>query len=138
MMLRVGLKGEKEMLVEHRHVTDTGALSTHALVLLMELASRAAIENGLPEGKMTVGTFIRIRHFGVSPPGSKVRAVSFLRDIEGRKLVFHVAAFNGSGKIAEGRNEQLIVSKDKFLAKIGKKEEQMVSAGKKPPDPFPL
>jgi fluoroacetyl-CoA thioesterase len=125
MMLRVGLKGEKEMLVERRHLTDTEALSTHSLVLLMELASRAAIDNCLPEGKMTVGTLIRIRHFGISSPGSKVRAVSFLREIQGRRLVFDVAAFDGSKKIAEGRNEQLIVSREKFLARIEKKADQM-------------
>jgi fluoroacetyl-CoA thioesterase len=108
MMLRVGLKGEKEMRVERRHLTDTDAFSTHSLVLLMELASRAAIENCLPEGKMTVGTMIHVRHFGISPTGSKVRAVSFLREIAGRRLVFDVAAFDGSVMIAEGQNEQLI------------------------------
>jgi predicted thioesterase len=128
MMLRVGLKGEKEMIVEQGHVTDMDAFSTHSLVLLMEMASRAAIENCLPEGKMTVGTMIRIRHFGLSPPGSKVRAVSVLKNIEGRKLVFDVAAFEGSETIAEGRNEQLIVTTEKFLGRIGKKADQVISA----------
>jgi predicted thioesterase len=129
MVLRVGLKGEREMLVESGHVTDMDAFSTHSLVLLMEMASRAAIENCLPEGKMTVGTMIRIRHFGLSPPGSKVRAVSVLRSIEGRKLVFDVAASEGSATIAEGRNEQLIVSKDKFLGRIERKADQMMTSG---------
>jgi fluoroacetyl-CoA thioesterase len=136
MMLRVGLKGEKEMRVERRHLTDTDAFSTHSLVLLMELASRAAIENCLPEGKMTVGTMIRIRHFGISPPGSKVRAVSFLREIAGRRLVFDVAAFDGSVMIAEGRNEQLIVSTEKFLGRIEKKADQMIAAGAKRQEPL--
>jgi fluoroacetyl-CoA thioesterase len=131
MMLRVGLKGEKEMRVERRHLTDTDAFSTHSLVLLMELASRAAIENCLPEGKMTVGTMIHVRHFGISPTGSKVRAVSFLREIAGRRLVFDVAAFDGSVMIAEGQNEQLIVSTEKFLGRIEKKADQMISAGAK-------
>jgi predicted thioesterase len=135
-MLRIGLRGEKEMVVEHRDVTETKALSTHALVLLMELASRAAIENRLPEGKMTVGTRIRIRHFGVSSPGSKVRAVSLLRDIDGCKLFFDVAAFDGSGKIAEGRNEQLIVTREKFLARIEKKVDQMAFSDAKTPEPL--
>jgi fluoroacetyl-CoA thioesterase len=134
MMLRVGLKGEKEMRVERRHLTDTDAFSTHSLVLLMELASRAAIENCLPEGKMTVGTMIHVRHFGISPTGSKVRAVSFLREIAGRRLVFDVAAFDGSVMIAEGQNEQLIVSTEKFLGRIEKKADQMISAGPKRPD----
>jgi len=135
--LQIGLKGEKEMLVESRHLasapggTGTEALSTHFLVLLMELASRDAIENLLPEGKMTVGTLIRIRHFGNVPLGSRIRSVSVLKEIDGRRLVFDVVAFDDSGKVAEGRNEQLIVSQDRFLERIEKKKNPTVSAAPK-------
>ncbi len=44
-------------------------LSTHRVVLLMELAARNAIKESLPEGKMTVGTFIRIQHLAATPLG---------------------------------------------------------------------
>lgn len=119
--------------MERRHLasapggTGTKALSTHFLVLLMELASRNVIENLLPDSKMTVGTLIRIRHFGNVPLGAKIRAVSVLREIDGRRLVFDVVAFDEYGKVAEGQNEQLIVSQDRFLERIGKKKNRTIT-----------
>ena len=125
--VEVGLRGEEKMVVERSDLAsmmgNIGAevLSTHRVVLLMELAARNAIKQSLPEGKMTVGTFIRIQHLAATPLGSKVRAEAYLKEIDGRKLVFEVAAYDEFEKIAEGENEQLIVSIDGFLARINKK-----------------
>lgn len=126
--IEIGLKGEKEMVVERQDLAsvmgNVGAevLSTHRVVLLMELAARKAIEDRLPEGMMTVGTFIRIKHLAASPLGSKVRGEARLKKIDGRKLVFDVAAYDEFEKISEGENEQLIVSVEKFLSRIQKKK----------------
>ncbi len=126
--IQIGLKGHEEMVVECKDLASVmgniGAevLSTHRVVLLMELAARNAIKDCLPEGKMTVGTFMRIQHLAATPLGSKVRAEAHVKGIEGRKLVFEVAAYDEIEKIAEGENEQLIVSIDRFLARIKKKE----------------
>ena len=126
--VEVGLRGEEKMVVERSDLAsmmgNIGAevLSTHRVVLLMELAARNAIKESLPEGKMTVGTFIRIQHFAATPLGSKVRAEASLKEIDGRKLVFEVAAYDEFEKIAEGENEQLIVSIEKFLTRVRKKE----------------
>jgi predicted thioesterase len=70
---------------------------------------------------MTVGTFIRIQHLAATPLGSKFRAEASFKEIDGRKLVFDVAAYDELEKIAEGENEQLIVSIDKFLVRIKRK-----------------
>jgi len=128
--LKIGSQGEEEMFVGRDDLAsmmgNIGAevLSTHRVVLLMELASRNAIKECLPEGKMTVGTFIRIRHLAATPLESKVRAEAHLKAIDGRKLIFNVAAYDEFEKIADGENEQLIVSIDKFLARIKKKTKE--------------
>ena len=122
--LQVGLTGEEEMVVGRSDLASVmgniGAevLSTHRVILLMELAARNAIKGVLPEGKITVGTFIRIKHLAATPLGSKVRAKAYLKAIDGGKFVFDVAAYDEFEKIAEGENEQLIVTIDKFLARI--------------------
>jgi len=122
--LRIGLRGAKEIVVAEKDLAsvtgNVGAevLSTHCVVLLMELASRSAIEGLLPEGKMTVGTQISIRHFGAVPLGARARAESILTEISGRRLFFDVAAYDEFEKIAEGRNEQLIVPVAGFLRKL--------------------
>ena len=125
--IQIGLKGQEEMVVERKDLASVmgniGAevLSTHRVVLLMELAARNAIKDCLPEGKMTVGTFVRIQHLAAAPLGSKVRAEAQVKEIEGRRLVFEITVYDEFERIAEGENEQLIVSIDRFLARIKKK-----------------
>ena len=86
--IQIGLKGQEEMVVERKDLASVmgniGAevLSTHRVVLLMELAARNAIKDCLPEGKMTVGTFVRIQHLAAAPLGSKVRAEAQVNRIE--------------------------------------------------------
>ena len=126
-LLSPGLLGQKEMVVEEQHLASvTGnvgveVLSTHCVVLLMEQASRNAVESFLEKGQMVVGTWIGVRHMAAVPKGLKVRAESHLIDIRGRKLIFDVSVYDPKEKIAEGRNELLIVSADKFLEKVKRK-----------------
>ena len=123
-MIETGIRGVREIVVERQDlasaVGNVGAevLSTHQVVLLMELASRKAIERFLPPGKMIVGTRISIRHVAAAPLGSKVRAESILKEIIGRRHIFDVAAYDEVDKLAEGQNELLILSADAFLAKV--------------------
>jgi len=125
--IQIGLKGEEEMVVGRLDLAsmmgNIGAevLSTHRVVLLMELAARNAIKTCIPEGMMTVGTFIRIQHRAASPLGSKVHAEAFLKKVDGRKLVFDVIARDEFEKIAEGENEQLMVSINNFLERVERK-----------------
>jgi predicted thioesterase len=127
MGLHIGLEGEKEMIVTEKDLASfTGnigadVLSTHCVVLLMELAARQAIEGRLAEGKITLGTRVAIRHLSAAPIGSRVRAVARLTALEGRKLHFHVAVYDEVEKLAEGENEQVIVSQDFFLKKVRRK-----------------
>lgn len=126
-LLRPGLLGQKEMVVEEQHLASVmgnlgvEVLSTHCVVLLMELASRNAVESLLEKGQMVVGTWIGIRHLAAVPKGLKVRAESRLTEISGRKLTFDVVVFDPNEKIAEGVNEMLIVSADKFLERVKRK-----------------
>ena len=126
-LLSPGLLGQKELVVEEQHLASVmgnvgvEVLSTHCVVLLMELASRNAVESLLEEGQMVVGTWIGVRHLAAVPKGLKVRAESRLMEITGRKLAFDVSVYDPKEKIAEGRNELLIVSAHKFLERVKQK-----------------
>jgi predicted thioesterase len=128
MELQIGLTGEKEMIVTQKDLASfTGnigadVLSTHCVVLLMELAAREAIDGRLAAGQLTLGTRVAVRHLSAAPIGSRVRAVARLIAVEGRKLYFHVAAYDEVEKLAEGENEQVIVSQDFFLKKVKSKD----------------
>ncbi|NIR15029.1 MAG: thioesterase [Desulfobacterales bacterium] len=128
--IEIGLKGIKEMMVEEKDLAsfmgNMGAdvLSTHRVVLLMEHAARKAIEGRVPEGKMTVGTLIHMRHLAATPLGAKVRAEAHLIEIDRARfrLVFEVVVYDEFEKISEGVNERFIVSVEKFLGKVKKKK----------------
>ena len=126
--IEIGLKGVKEMVVEEKDLAsfmgNIGAdvLSTHRVVLLMEMAARHALRGRLPAGKMTVGTFIQIRHLAATPLGARVRAEAHLREIERARLIFDVVVYDEFEKISEGVNELFILSGEKFLNKVKKKQ----------------
>jgi len=125
--MKPGMKGVKEMVVSPQDLAsvlgNTGAevLSTHRVVLLMEQASRNAIEKCVPDKSMTVGTMINIRHLAATPLGSKVRAEAYLKRVDGRRLLFDVVAYDEFEKIAEGENEHLLVSVSGFLERVQRK-----------------
>jgi len=129
LQIEEGLKGKMEKVVEDQDLAsfkgNIGAdvLSTHCIVLLMEQAARKAIEGRLPADKITVGTMINLRHFTATPLGATVRAEALLREVEGRKLVFDVVVYDDVEKVAEGLNERYIVSFDKFLEKVRRKQD---------------
>ena len=51
----------------------------------------------------------------------KVRAEVELTEIDGRKLIFKVAAFDEVGEIFNGTHERFIVNREKFQAKANAK-----------------
>ena len=125
--MRVGMKGVKEMVVGPQDLASVlgniGAdvLSTHRVVLLIEQASRNAIEKFVPGKSMTVGTMINIRHLAATPLGRKVQAEAYLKRVDGRRMLFDVAAYDEFEKIAEGENEHLLLSVDRFLDRVRRK-----------------
>ena len=127
MELQVGLSCEKEMIVTESDLASVSGnigaevQSTHCLVLLMELAAREVVEGRIPKDKITLGTHVDIRHFSAALVGSRVRAVARLIAIEHHRLFFHVAAYDDVEKLAEGENEQVIVSRNLFLKKVRRK-----------------
>ncbi|MFC1579508.1 thioesterase family protein [Thermodesulfobacteriota bacterium] len=127
MELEVGLSGYEELVVTEKDLASfagnigVDVLSTHRLVLLMEMAARNAILGRIPEGKIPLGTRINIRHLAAAPPGALVRAEARLAAVAGRRLHFEVAAFDQVDKLAEGENELIMVSLERFKNRIREK-----------------
>ena len=100
--LAPGLTGEIEAVVTE---ADTAArlgsglvpvFGTPALVGLMEGAAVQALAGRLPPGQTSVGGRIDVRHLAPTPVGMRVRARAELLEVEGRRLVFRVEAWDVS------------------------------------------
>jgi predicted thioesterase len=95
--------------------------ATPLMIGLMENAALKAVDPHLPEGFATVGTHLDVKHLAATPVGMKVWAVAELLEIEGKRLVFKVEAFDQLEKIGEGNHERYIIKLDKFLEKAANK-----------------
>lgn len=96
--------------------------ATGFLVGLLEWACIKAINPHLdwPQ-EQTVGTHIDVSHQAATPPGLEVSVTVELLAVEGKKLVFAVAAHDGLDLISQGRHERFIINREKFDARLSAK-----------------
>jgi len=124
MALTPGMTGEASTTVVHENTAAAvGAggvevFGTPMMVALMENAAWRAVAPHLDEGYVTVGTVVNIRHLAATPIGQKVRAQAELIQVDGRRLVFKVEAYDERQKVGDGQHERFIVKLDKFLSRI--------------------
>ena len=129
-MLTIGIKGREEVMVTEENTAKamgSGTLdvfATPAMTALMEKTAWKSVAPFLEDGDGTVGTLLQITHDAPTPLGMKVFCESELLEIDGRRLVFHVAAFDAKGKIGEGRHERFVINNERFAAKAEKKREK--------------
>ena len=96
--------------------------STPALVGLMEAAAVKALDGQLEPGQTSVGGHIDVQHLAATPVGMVVRARAELTGVEGRKLSFHVEAWDEVEKIGEALHERFVVNTQKFVERARAKQ----------------
>jgi len=122
--LNIGLKYKEEKTVamnDTAKVFGSGAaevFATPMMIGLMEAAAMNAVKSHLPEGYSTVGISVNIRHISATAVGKKVWAVAELVDMDRKRLVFKVEAFDEDKKIGEGKHERFIIDEQKFMSSL--------------------
>ena len=86
------------------------------------VVQKALSPNRIEEGQGTVGTRLNVSHDAATPVGMKVWAESCLTEIDGRRLVFKVRAYDECGLIGQGTHERFIIKKQRFLEKAEAKK----------------
>lgn len=126
--LSVGMKAEKtEPVTDNNTAIKYGSggvavYATPAMVGLMEGTCLAAVDPHLPAGMATVGIDLKIKHLAATPVGLTVRAVAELAEIDGKRLIFTVKAFDDNEQIGSGTHERYIIDVRKFLQKAEAKK----------------
>ena len=92
-------------------------LATPKIICLVEEAAATLAEKFLPAEYTSVGKNLNVNHTAPSPIGAKVHVEVELVEVDGRKLIFKVAASDDVGKIFNGTHERFIVNREKFQAK---------------------
>lgn len=123
-MTEVGLKHISELTVTDAVTAisvgsgDMQVLATPMLLALMENAAMSAVKDALPEGCTTVGGHISSSHLEPSKIGDVVRAEAEVTKVEGKKIVFKVAAYSGETLLGEGTHLRFIVEREKFMSRL--------------------
>ena len=126
-MLKTGIKGHQELVVTQELTAKNmgsgvmDVFATPAMLALMEKTAFTSVAEYLNEGCGSVGTKVDIEHVASSPVGMKITCDSELIEIEGRKLVFKVEAYDDKGLIGKGTHERFIVENKKFQEKTDNK-----------------
>jgi predicted thioesterase len=122
-MVEIGIKGRLEETVTPEMSAarvGSGLVDVFATPMMIALIEKTCNESVLPyleEGQGTVGTLVNVAHSAATPIGMRVWCESELVEVDRRRLVFKVKAFDECGPIGEGSHERFIIDTAKFAAK---------------------
>ena len=123
-MLKTGFKNSVDIIVtDDLSAKNMGSgslcvLATPALIAGMENVCMNCVCPFLEDGFTTVGTKVNIDHLAATPLGDTVTYSCELIEIDRRRLVFTVQAFDSKGKTGEGIHERFIVDAERFMSKL--------------------
>jgi predicted thioesterase len=127
-MIQKGIKGHIEQTVTDELCADrigSGLVKVFATPMMIALIERTCNESVTPlldPGQGTVGTRIDVSHCAATPVGMRVWCDSELVEVDRRRLVFSVRAYDQCGLIGEGTHERFIIDSDRFQQKADEKK----------------
>lgn len=126
-MIYKGIKGHYEQIVTPEMSAarvGSGLVDVFATPMLVALVEQTCYESVLPhldEGQGTVGTLVNVSHLSATSIGKRVWCDSELTEVDRRRLVFSVKAYDEAGLIGEGTHERFVIDTAKFMDKLKKK-----------------
>ncbi len=102
---------------------------TPAMILLMEMAAAQAMVRFLPEGHISVGVEVNVRHLAATPVGERVRARATVIEVAGRLVKFEIEAHDRQQLIGSGTHVRSGVEVARFLRRL---ENRLPAPGKEP------
>lgn len=127
--MEVGITGTKKVVVTENMTAQamaSGTLPVYAtpcMVALMEDTAKDSVAAFLEEGCGTVGTLVNVKHLSATPVGMEVTCETKLTQVDRKRLVFEVKAYDAAGVIGEGTHERFIIENERFMEKAQAKKE---------------
>ena len=128
MSIEIGLKGRAEVTVVYENTAAAvgsglvPVFATPSMIALMEQAAASSLLPYLDEGQGSVGIHLDVSHEAATPIGMKVWAESEVTEVNGKQIVFSVAAFDDAGLIGRGTHKRALITVDRFMAKTEQKK----------------
>ena len=121
--IKHGLWREEQFLVEEQHTAyhigsgDERVLGTPWMISFMERVSNRLILERLPEGYMSVGFHLDVKHLAPTPMKSLIRVRVEIIDTSKKRVMLRIEAWDQHEKIGEGRHVRVVVERAPFMEK---------------------
>ena len=94
--------------------------STPAMVAHFEGLCLRLMQRYCDPGESSVGYRVDVKHMAPTPIGMKVTVKGRVKEVDGRKVIFAVEAYNETGaKIGEGEHERRVIDLSRFAGRTG-------------------
>jgi fluoroacetyl-CoA thioesterase len=100
---------------------DMPVFATPIMLWLAEIACMRAIEPAIDASQITLGYRHEVGHLAPTPENWTVTFTAELVSIEGKMLVFEVAAHDGVDTVLSGRHTRAMLARDRFAEKVRRK-----------------
>lgn len=129
MEIPIGARREETLLVTGEvaigflGVEAARVLSTPHLIGFLEMTSRNLIKEHVGPEEDSVGTMVQVKHLAATPIGMRVRLQAEVVEVNGRRVVCRVEAWDEREKIGEGTHERFVVNVARFAERVQAKAE---------------
>jgi predicted thioesterase len=119
-----GMVREETFLVEEQHTAyhigsgDEKVLGTPWMISFMERVSNRLIAECLPEGLMSVGVHVDVKHLAATPVNARVQVRSEILEVVKNRVKLSIMAWDNEDKIGEGTHLRAVVDKERFMTRV--------------------
>ncbi len=93
-------------------------VGTPALIGFLETAADRCLKPFYEGKEGSVGTLVEVAHLAPAAENATIEARAEVIAVDGRRVRFAVAAFNGETPLMKGTHERVVVDLGRFLAKL--------------------
>lgn len=125
--MEIGITGMQTITVSQEQTAQSlgsgelAVFGTPCMIALMENTALKSVQPHLEAGQGTVGTLLNVKHVAATPVGMQVRCETRLIEVDRKRLVFEVKAYDACGLIGEGVHERFIIDNQRFMQKANAK-----------------
>ena len=124
-----GMAREETFLVEEQHTAyhigsgDEKVLGTPWMISFMERVSNRLVAAQLPEGQISVGVHVDVRHLAATPINVEIRVRAEVLEVIKNRVKLSIEAWDSKDKIGEGTHLRVVVDKERFMSNVLAKSE---------------
>ncbi len=115
----------REMTVAHYVEAMPEVYGTPIMIFHMETTAGAAITPYLPEGWVSVGVAVNVKHLAATPVGARVTLHAEVVAVDDHTVTLKVEAHDGIDKIGEGLHVRAPVELARFMNRVEAKAVRM-------------